>query len=334
MLDQPESIQRENGVFDTSGILGRHPSIVEVKKLVKKVARTPSTVLLTGESGTGKELVAREIHRLSPRNAFPFLIVNCSALPDTLLESELFGHERGSFTGAESSKPGLFEVANGGTLFLDEVVDTSPASQAKLLGVLQSQEFRRVGGTVPRRVDVRIIAACNRHLEDEVKKGKFRQDLFFRLNTVTLEISPLRERIEDIPLLVDHFLRKYENLREEKVLQVETEVMDALRNYPWPGNVRELEHVIERALVLGEGTSLRLVDLPAGVREATSGDKKSVKGVNGLSRLAEIEREYVLRVLRETGGNKRKAALILGIDRSTLYRRLERYGETAHGSSD
>ena len=232
-----------------SEILGRHPAMVEIKRLVLKVARTPSTVLLSGESGTGKELVAREIHRMSPRRESPFLIVNCSALPETLLESELFGHEKGAFTGADSTKPGLFEVADGGTLFLDEVADTSPASQAKLLGVLQNQEIRRVGGTRHMRVDVRIITACNRSLEEEVRRGAFRQDLYFRLNTVTLDLPPLRRRTEDVPMMVSHFLRKYGSLRETKVTEADPEVMSALIAYSWPGNVRELEHVIERALV-------------------------------------------------------------------------------------
>jgi len=316
---------------DPSEILGRHPAMVEIRRLVRKVARTPSTVLLSGESGTGKELVAREIHRMSPRRESPFLIVDCSALPETLQESELFGHEKGAFTGAESAKPGLFEVADGGTLFLDEVADTSPASQAKLLGVLQNQEIRRVGGTRHLRVDVRIITACNRNLEEEVRRGAFRQDLYFRLNTVTLELPPLRGRAEDVPIMVNHFLRKYESLRETKV----TEAVSAMIAYSWPGNVRELEHVIERALVLGDGSALGIQELPEEVRLAGKvrrGDPGGLKrpgGLQDLSNLEEVERAYVLRVLRETGGNKRLAASILGIDRSTLYRRLEHYEKIA-----
>ncbi len=314
-----------------SEILGRHPAMVEIKRLVRKVARTPSTVLLSGESGTGKELVAREIHRMSPRRDLPFLIVNCSALPESLLESELFGHERGAFTGADSTKPGLFEAADGGTLFLDEVADTSPASQAKLLGVLQNQEIRRVGGTRHMRVDVRIITACNRNLEEEVRRGAFRQDLYFRLNTVTLELPPLRRRTEDVPMMVSHFLRKYESLRETKVAEANPEVMSALNAYSWPGNVRELEHVIERALVLGDGPVVRIQDLPEEIRlagKARRGGPHGLErpgGLRDLSNLEEVERAHVLLVLRETGGNKRLAASILGIDRSTLYRRLERY---------
>ena len=314
-----------------SEILGRHPAMVEIKRLVLKVARTPSTVLLSGESGTGKELVAREIHRMSPRRESPFLIVNCSALPETLLESELFGHEKGAFTGADSTKPGLFEVADGGTLFLDEVADTSPASQAKLLGVLQNQEIRRVGGTRHMRVDVRIITACNRSLEEEVRRGAFRQDLYFRLNTVTLDLPPLRRRTEDVPMMVSHFLRKYGSLRETKVTEADPEVMSALIAYSWPGNVRELEHVIERALVLGDGPVVRIQDLPEEIRlagKARRGGPHGLErpgGLRDLSNLEEVERAHVLLVLRETGGNKRLAASILGIDRSTLYRRLERY---------
>ena len=314
-----------------SEILGRHPAMVEIKRLVRKVARTPSTVLLSGESGTGKELVAREIHRMSPRRDLPFLIVNCSALPESLLESELFGHERGAFTGADSTKPGLFEAADGGTLFLDEVADTSPASQAKLLGVLQNQEIRRVGGTRHMRVDVRIITACNRNLEEEVRRGAFRQDLYFRLNTVTLELPPLRRRTEDVPMMVSHFLRKYESLRETKVAESDPEVMSALIPYSWPGNVRELEHVIERALVLGDDPVVRIQDLPEEIRSAGKAHRggphglERPGGLRDLSNLEEVERAHVLLVLRETGGNKRLAASILGIDRSTLYRRLERY---------
>ncbi len=314
-----------------SEILGRHPAMVEIKRLVRKVARTPSTVLLSGESGTGKELVAREIHRMSPRRDLPFLIVNCSALPESLLESELFGHERGAFTGADSTKPGLFEAADGGTLFLDEVADTSPASQAKLLGVLQNQEIRRVGGTRHMRVDVRIITACNRNLEEEVRRGAFRQDLYFRLNTVTLELPPLRRRTEDVPMMVSHFLRKYESLRETKVAEADPEVMSALIPYSWPGNVRELEHVIERALVLGDDPVVRIQDLPEEIRSAGKAHRggphglERPGGLRDLSNLEEVERAHVLLVLRETGGNKRLAASILGIDRSTLYRRLERY---------
>jgi transcriptional regulator with PAS, ATPase and Fis domain len=319
----------EEMVDPSSEFLGLHPAVEEIKRLARKVARTTSTVLITGESGTGKELVAREIHRCSPRRTYPFLNVNCSALPDTLLESELFGHVRGAFTGADSSKLGLFEAANGGTLFLDEVVDTSQSSQAKLLGVLENQEIRRVGGTSYRRVDVRIIAACNRPLEDEVERGRFRQDLFFRLNTVTIALPPLRDRAEDIPLLVDHFIEKYSSLRDEKVTKIEPDAMSALLKYRWPGNIRELEHVVERALVLGDGPDLRLKDLSPEVQVVRVGKNRgaSENAAYGLSKLEVVEREHVLRVLKETGGNKRRAASILGIDRSTLYRMLERYAQ-------
>jgi len=312
-----------------SELIGSHPRVEELKKLAQRVARTNSTILITGESGTGKELVAREIHRCSPRSAFPFFIVNCSALPDTLLESELFGHARGAFTGADASTPGLFEAANGGSLFLDEVVDMSPSSQAKLLGVLENQEIRRVGDTAYRKVDVRIMAACNRSLEGEVKHRKFREDLLFRLNTVKISLPPLRERAEDIPHLVQHFVEKYASLREEKVTTIDPVAMAALLEYPWPGNVRELKHVVERAMILGDGPELGLKDLSSEVLAFQLAGKggRSDNYAFSLSRLEVIQRDHVLRVLKEVGGNKRRAASILGIDRSTLYRMLERYAQ-------
>ncbi|MFQ5694168.1 MAG: sigma 54-interacting transcriptional regulator, partial [Nitrospinota bacterium] len=230
------------------------------------------------------------------------------------------------FTGVRSPRPGLFEIADGGTLLLDEVADISPAMQAKLVGVLENQESRRVGGAESRRVDVRIVAASNRSLEEDVRSGKLREDLFLRLNTVTIQVPPLRARVEDIPSLVDHFLRKYGHWRDERVGEVEPAALDAILRYPWPGNVRELEHAVERAVVLGEGALLRLSDLPPEVSGAVNGRKGRPVDGGTLCSLEEVTREHVWRVLEGTRWNKRRAASILGIDRSTLYRMLDRYG--------
>ena len=318
------------GREDWSPLVGSSPAMLEVYKLVARVSEGRSTVLLQGESGTGKELIARAIHANSPRREKPFIPVNCGALPDTLLESEMFGYEKGAFTGAVGTKAGLFEAANGGTLFLDEIGDLSPALQVKLLRVMQDQEVRRVGGTTSLKVDVRIIVATNRDLEQFVKEGKFRDDLFYRLNVVRITLPTLAERKEDIPMLAHHFLQKYAGGSARAVRGFLPDTMALLKQYRWPGNVRELENAIERAVSLSHGPLLTPDDLPAALRQFGSqvGDKTEVSDQHDevCLTLEEVEKRHLIRVLKETKGNKVRAAKILGIDRRTLYRMAERFG--------
>jgi DNA-binding NtrC family response regulator len=330
---------RENARFrqelksksDWSPLVGSSTAMLEVYKLVARVAESKSTVLLQGESGTGKELIARAIHANGPRRDKPFIPVNCGALPDNLLESEMFGYEKGAFTGAVGTKAGLFEAANGGSLFLDEIGELGPALQVKLLRVMQDQEVRRVGGTGSVKVDVRIIAATNRDLELLVKEGKFRDDLFYRLKVVPIKLPALVERREDIPMLVHHFLQKCAAGATPTVRGVLPETMALLTQYRWPGNVRELENAIERAVSLSHGPLLTPDDLPESVRQ------ESMDGIQGRVphgdlagdanlTLEEVEKRHLMLVLKETRGNKVKAAKILGIDRRTLYRMAERFG--------
>jgi DNA-binding NtrC family response regulator len=318
------------GREDWSPLVGSSPAMLEVYKLVARVSEGRSTVLLQGESGTGKELIARAIHANSPRRQRPFIPVNCGALPDTLLESEMFGYEKGAFTGAVGTKAGLFEAANGGTLFLDEISELGPALQVKLLRVMQDQEVRRVGGTTSLKVDVRIIAATNRDLEQFVKEGKFRDDLYYRLNVVRITLPTLAERREDIPMLAHHFLQKYAGGSARAVRGFLPDTMALLQQYRWPGNVRELENAIERAVSLSHGPLLTPDDLPAALRqpESPGGDKTEVSDQREevCLTLEEVEKRHLIRVLKETKGNKVKAAKILGIDRRTLYRMAERFG--------
>ncbi len=307
-------------------IVGRSPAMLEVYKLVARVASTLSTVLVVGESGTGKELVARAIHNHSTRAQGPFVAVNCTAISESLLESELFGHVKGAFTGAQHSKRGYFEEAQGGTLFLDEIGDINPKMQAQLLRVLQEGEIRRVGSTEPLRVDVRVVAATNRDLDEEVQKGRFREDLYFRINVVTIRLPPLRERPDDITLLVEHFLAKYGDREGRSSVGVADEAMALLRRYDWPGNVRELENVIERALALSKSGIVLPSDLPIDLlgSEARSLPRSGGSLVDDRPTLAELEQRYVNLILQQEGGNKKRAAEVLGIDRRTLYRTLER----------
>lgn len=312
-------------------LVGSSPAMLEVYKLVARVSEGKSTVLLEGESGTGKELIARAIHANSLRGERSFIPVNCAALPDNLLESEMFGHEKGAFTGATGSKAGLFEAANGGTLFLDEIGDLGSALQVKLLRVMQDQEVRRVGGTGSMKVDVRIIAATNRDLAAQVKEGKFRDDLYYRLNVVRIVLPSLVDRREDIPMLAHHFLQKFAGGAGHPVKGFLPETLALLKQYRWPGNVRELENAIERAVSLSHGPLLMPEDLPEAIHQGQAGteDVKSVKeGDPGQAMLTleEVEKRHLVRVLKETKGNKVKAAKILGIDRRTLYRMAERFG--------
>ena len=312
-----------------SPLVGSSPAMLDVYKLVARVSESRSTVLLQGESGTGKELIARAIHANSPRRDKPFIPVNCGALPDTLLESEMFGHEKGAFTGAVGLKAGLFEAATGGTLFLDEIGELGPALQVKLLRVMQDQEVRRVGGTTSVKVDVRIIAATNRDLEQLVKEDKFRDDLFYRLNVVRITLPSLVDRKEDIPMLAHHFLQKYVGGTPSGVRGFLPETMVRLKEYRWPGNVRELENAVERAVSLSHGPLVTPDDLPESIRTAASLEAKSVSASDGdevCLTLEEVEKRHLVRVLKEMKGNKVKAAKILGIDRRTLYRMAERFG--------
>ena len=313
-----------------SPLVGSSPAMLEVYKLVARVSESKSTVLLQGESGTGKELIARAIHGNSPRRDKPFVPVNCGALPDTLLESEMFGYEKGAFTGAVGTKTGLFESANGGTLFLDEIGELGQALQVKLLRVMQDHEVRRVGGTHSIKVDVRIIAATNRDLEQFVKEGKFRDDLFYRLNVVRITLPSLTERQEDIPMLAHHFLQKCAAGTTTAVRGFHPDTMDLLKRYRWPGNVRELENAIERAVSLSHGPLLTPDDLPAAIRQTpihADAKPESPEAAEPVClTLEEVEKRHLVRVLKETKGNKVKAAKILGIDRRTLYRMAERFG--------
>jgi DNA-binding NtrC family response regulator len=317
-------------------IVGASPGMLDVYKMVARVAPTMSTVLVVGESGTGKELVARAIHTHSPRasEGGPFVAVNCTALTESLLESELFGHAKGAFTGAVASKRGIFEEAGGGTVFLDEIGDVGGKMQAQLLRVLQEGEIRRVGGAEAIKVDVRVVAATNRELEEEVKEGRFREDLYFRINVVTIRLPPLRDRPSDIPLLVDHFLAKYAARERRNDTGVAAPAMTLLQHYGWPGNVRELENVIERALALSKDGVILPSDLPPEITHESSAAASAAAATGGAlvedrPTLAELERRYIELILRETGGNKKRAAEILGIDRRTLYRTLEREGRAA-----
>jgi two-component system, NtrC family, response regulator AtoC len=313
-----------------SPLVGSSPAMLEVYKLVARVSESKSTVLLQGESGTGKELIARAIHGNSPRRDKPFVPVNCGALPDTLLESEMFGYEKGAFTGAVGTKTGLFESASGGTLFLDEVGELGQALQVKLLRVMQDHEVRRVGGTHSIKVDVRIIAATNRDLEQFVKEGKFRDDLFYRLNVVRITLPSLTERQEDIPMLAHYFLQKCATGTTTPVRGFHPDTMDLLNRYRWPGNVRELENAIERAVSLSHGPLLTPDDLPAAIRQAPIHADAKPESPDATEpvclTLEEVEKRHLVRVLKETKGNKVKASKILGIDRRTLYRMAERFG--------
>ncbi|KPL09906.1 hypothetical protein AMJ71_05165 [candidate division TA06 bacterium SM1_40] len=306
-------------------LIGKGKAMEEIDALVKKVGPTDSTVLIYGESGTGKELVARALHRNSPRSPRPFVVVDCGSLVESLFESELFGHTKGSFTGATTTKYGRFEVANGGTIFFDEIGNISLSVQAKLLRAIQEREIVRVGSTQVLRVDVRIIAATNRDLASTVRTGSFREDLFYRLSVVPIELPPLRERKEDIPLLADYFLKMYNRERKKNILGITDEAMERLARYEWPGNVRELENAIERAVVLAEGDVIEPKDLLYyGLRVDREDD-----GAPEQKTLADVEREHIERTLTAFEGHKGRTAEALNIDRKTLRQKMKKYGITA-----
>ena len=320
------------------GIIGNSHGISELYTLLERVADTPTTVLITGESGTGKELVARALHEHSSRRDKPFIKVNCAAIPKELIESELFGYERGAFTGAVHSKPGRFELANAGTLFLDEIGEIPVEMQVKLLRALQESEFERVGGIKTMRVDVRLVAATNRDLKKLIATGSFREDLFYRLNVVPLRIPALRERASDIPLLVEHFLAKFNERLKKQVVRADTDAMDVLCTYSWPGNIRELENVIERAVLFCDHDSIAVEDLPSEVRGASqplpftgSEPPPSIVGEGGLKEhvkvaMNRLERELVSRALAQTNGNVTHAARLLKISRKGLQLKMKELG--------
>ena len=324
LLNENQHLRQQLKMKDeVDTIIGQSESMRNIYELVRRTAPTDSTVLITGESGTGKELIARAIHNYSLREEGEFVTVDCSSLVETLLESELFGHVKGSFTGAIQAKYGSFELANGGTFFFDEIGNLSLDIQAKLLRAIQEKEIKPVGGEKTIKVDVRIIAATNQDLRQAIAKKSFREDLYYRLNVVPIHIPPLRERKEDIHLLVNHFLKKYNRKKEVPVTRVEPETTKLLMSYHWPGNVRELENSIERALILEDGDTLLPGNFPwlAGKRQM-----RTVAGSSKVYSLEELEKQHIGRVLKETEGHRGKAANLLGIDRKTLYQKIKKYG--------
>ncbi|MEC7522321.1 MAG: sigma-54 dependent transcriptional regulator [Myxococcota bacterium] len=328
-------------------LIGQSPPMVEVYNVIEKVADTPSTVLLTGESGTGKELIARALHENSSRKDRPFIRVNCAAIPRDLIESELFGYEKGAFTGAVTSKPGRFELAHGGTLFLDEIGEIPVNMQVKLLRAIQEQEFERVGGIKTIEVDVRLVAATNRDLAQEIKQGRFREDLYYRLNVVQVRLPPLRERTSDIPLLIEHFVKRFREKLKKDVVGATDGAMQRLLAHPWPGNIRELENVIERCILFSEGDRIDVGDLPPEVRvdapssaasapppkaaepasdQPTPGLKEAVREA-----ASKVERELIVRALSQTGGNVTHTARLLKISRKSLQTKMKELGLREEG---
>lgn len=301
---------------EVSELITESPKMLDVLKLINRAAPTDSSVLILGESGTGKDLLARAIHHRSPRKDGPFVAIHCGGLQREILESELFGHERGAFTGAHATKPGLFEMADKGTVLLDEIGEMPLDSQVKLLRALETQSFYRVGGTQPRQVDVRVVAATNKDLAEAVRRGQFRQDLFFRINTITMTLPPLRERPEDILLLAGHFLADHPSLSP---MRLSKDAAQALTHYSWPGNVRELKHVIQRALMLAPGELIELQDLPLDLQAGSKQEESEPR------RLDAKERKHIVDVLKQVRGQRGKAAAILGIDPKTLYRKVLTY---------
>ena len=331
LREENESLKRR--IEQRYEIVGESEKINALKHQIALAGPTNGWVLIHGESGTGKELVARAIHRSSKRADGPFIEVNCAAIPQELIESELFGHEKGSFTGATGMKRGKFELAHNGTIFLDEIADMSTATQAKVLRVLEGQEFQRVGGTKSLKVDVRVIAASNKNLLDEIRKGTFREDLYYRLNVIPLDVPPLRERSNDIPRLVRHFLQEFSREYGQKTKAIEDEAIAQFVRYPWPGNVRELRNIIERLIIMAPGPVLTLRDVPPPVSSSPAGpgaaspliragyDHAALKDAR-----AEFEREFITRKLKENGGNVSKTADAIGVERSNLHRKIKALG--------
>ncbi len=327
--------QQLNDKYGFENIIGNAPAMQPVFDTIRQAAPTQATVLITGASGTGKELVAHALHRLSTRARGPFVAVHCASLSASLLESELFGHEKGAFTGADARRKGRFELAVGGTLFLDEIGEIDSTIQVKLLRVIEERQFERVGGTELVAADIRLIAATNRDLRQLVQEGKFREDLLYRLDVVNIRMPPLGERSSDIPALCDHFLREFSARNDKPVIGITAEAVNLLSAYAWPGNVRELRNTIEKMVVLAHGDRLTARDVPANIREAVRGTQP-VPRVNGLlaeGSLAEAERQKIMAVLSKQGGNRTRAALELGISRRTLHRKLQAYREQESGDA-
>ncbi len=315
----------EQSLFEE--MAGGSPAMKRVVEVVSKVAPTDSTVLLLGESGTGKELLANTVHRLSPRQDMPFIAINCAALPDQLLESEMFGHVKGSFTGADADKRGLFEEADGGTIFLDEIGDMALVTQAKLLRVLQNGEIRAVGSAKPKRVDVRVIAATNRDLERAVENLSFREDLYFRLNVIQVRIPPLRERLETLPELVEHFVTRANTQFKKNIVGLDERAQALLRNYGYPGNVRELESIVAHAVIMADGNVIRAEDLPDQVRDGVR-PRLALPNLSAdsISSITDMEAQLIRAALERLNGNQTEAAKRLGVSRSTLWRKMKEYG--------
>jgi DNA-binding NtrC family response regulator len=349
MLRQPDPNADQTPAPPLRGLIGGSRAMLDVYATTRRVAATNASVLLLGETGTGKELIAKAIHELSPRGSGPFVRVNCGALSESLLESELFGHVRGSFTGAVANRTGRFEAAHTGTIFLDEINSTTPKLQVKLLRVLQEREFERVGDTETIRVDTRVIAASNRDLLDEVARENFREDLYYRLNVVPIQLPPLRSRRDDIPLLVSHFLEHYNEQNDRYVVHIQKEALDALVKYHWPGNVRELQNVVERCVVMAVGDELTLDLLPPAMRGDRAAPAAPGRGgdLDSLARdlveqgmttagpndenlfdriVSRVERELIAQMLAACGGVQLKAAARLGINRNTLRKKLQEHG--------
>jgi len=307
--------------FHFEGIIAKSPKMLKIIELIKTVAPTNATILIIGKTGTGKEVIARAIHHQSPRRNRPFIATSCAALPESLLESEFFGHERGSFTGAVERKKGKFEAGDKGTLFLDEIGEINANIQIHLLRVLEEKKITRVGGNEEINVDVRVIAATNRNLKASIEQGRFREDLYYRLNVVTIDLPPLKDRMEDILPLAEHFLKKYAEENSKRIKTFSDDVVKFMLNYSWPGNVRELENMIERGVILSKNTAITLDELPQDIIHPTPGEGKTVEAV---------ARNHIINVLEETKGNITKAANILGIRRMTLYNKLKKYNYTVN----
>jgi DNA-binding NtrC family response regulator len=316
------------GRYQFSNLIGRSETMERIFDAVAQVSDLPANILITGESGTGKELIARAIHFNSARARGPFVPLNCAAVPGALLESELFGYVRGAFTDAKKDRRGLFQEASGGTLFLDEIGEVAVNLQAKLLRAIEEKEVRPLGANKNEKVDARLISATNRDLEQRVREGSFRQDLYYRLNVIRIELPPLRERTEDIPALVEHFIQKFADQARRSVAGIDNDALMALMSHRWPGNVRELEHTIERAVLMGKNATIGVDDLPQAIFIASHSDPPLERAVAKGYTLYELEREYIQRVMETTKGNKTEAARILGVDRTTLYRKLEEYKVT------
>ena len=324
LILQHRELEREiEGNKSFEHIIGKSPAMLKVFDVVKRVAPTKASVLITGESGVGKELIANALHNLSPRKENPFIKVHCAALAESLHESELFGHEKGSFTGAVARKRGRFELAHSGTIFLDEIGEIDQSVQIKILRVLQDKKFERVGGEETLEVDVRVITATNRDLEKEIAEGRFREDLFYRLNVVSINVPPLRERKDDIPLMITAFIREFAEENGKKIDGVDPKARSALYAYDWPGNIRQLRNCIESAVVMTSGTVITLDDLPPSIR--TGDEVPSIHIPVGVT-MAEAEKEVILQTLTSQNGNKTKTAEVLGIGRKTLHRKLDEYG--------